>query len=479
MFKSRQSLVAGLCALLAGAFCVLQPGPMAEAAGLIAEDLDHDGDVDAGDFAILQSCLSGSGVVHDGSPACADADIDYDGDVDMTDFGAMQGCFSGEGLPGDPVCGGWCVRPKTDRPVSVTTNPVVSGQSADIVVSISQVGVSYQLRNDATGTNVGSPVDGTEAAIHLSSGPLTAAATFNVLATNSAAGCSVQLSDVATVTVVSPQNRIGLDVLGGPRNGYVTFLQTCADAGKPVALVSCVDDFSPAFEARMYSPQTFTVGRLTHTANHDLLGFDEYVGQDPAQFAQTIFNEVHPRWDVNPCIDAWAICYEWNAHYAWQADFYIAMMDLAESAGHRVALFSSAVGTPPETAYPDVARACARARAHGGHILALHEFAINTALLEDEHALSGDQFVLRYRRLYGYLIPRNADCPLAITEAGQGVGAAQLPPEVIVHDFGWYDTQLRQDGYTIGFGAWALGIDWGGVDLQPVLPALAQYIVTH
>jgi hypothetical protein len=486
--RKLSSVQVGLfCAFASVAVPVWTSGSAAHATGLIAQDLDHNTYVDAADFELLSGCLSGSGVAHNGSETCQEADTDYDGDVDMVDFGAMQECFSGTGVPGNPACGGWCVRPKADRPVGVTTNPVYSGSSANITVASSQVGANYQLRNHADNSNVGSPVAGTGNTITLQSGPLNSATTFNVLASNAALGCSVQLSATVTVTITPyvAKNKIGAHVVCGSRNGYGPFIQNCAAAGKPVAVIKCMEDFGAADEPKLYSPQTLTIGRVDTYAGYNLQGFNEHVGEDPAVFAQTLYAALSPLWSANRNrIDVWEICNEWDSHYDWQADFYIAMMDIAEQHGYRLALFGSSTGTPNESVYSHVARACARAKAHGNHILSLHEYALDPILMRDEYEQNGNRLVLRYRRLYDYLIPRGADCPLVITEAGQDGGGsfvgATLGTQVFVNDIGWYDSELRKDPYVIGCATWTLGnCGWGAVNFQDALPALTNYIITH
>jgi hypothetical protein len=452
----------------------------ARAQALIAQDLDYDGDVDAFDFAGFQACMSGAGVPRAETDTCRYADVDQDVDVDLTDYAVLQTCYSGSGEAADPACGG-CAMPRADRQVSASVSLIVVGQSSSIVVSSAQEGANYQLRNDSDNTNVGAPVSGTGGTIYLPTGDLTVTTTFNVLASNALWGCAVQLTDTQTITVepYSPSNKIGVHVVIGPRNGYGPFIQNCAAAGKPVALVKCVDDFGAAYEAKIYSPQTLTIGRKNSTPNYDLQGFDGYVGLEPADFAQTIFNELRPYWNQNPWIDVWEICNEWSWHWAWQADFYIAMMDLVEAANppYRIALYGCSGGNPPEAFWPDIARACARAKAHGGHILSLHEYAWD-GLLEDEYNLHGDDIVLRYRRLYAYLEQQNADCPLALTEVGENGGGGFVGITPFVNDFGWYDTQMRQDPYVIGCAAWTLG-NWSGANFQDALPALTQYIISH
>ncbi len=468
-------------------FTGLVAGPTAIASGLIAEDLDNDTDVDADDFALFKECLSGSSIDHDGSVTCQEADIDHDGDVDMADFGVMQKCYSGPGAPGSQSCGG-CVYPKADRTVGVAVNPVYSGQSATVTVANSQQGANYQLRNNADNADIGSPVPGTGGLISLHTGPLTQSTTFNVLATNAVWGCSVQLSATADVTVnpYVAKNKIGVHVVIGSRNGYGPFIQNCAAAGKPVALVKCLDDFGAASEAKQYSPQTLTIGRVNEINGHDLQGLDYLMrqGMTGAQGAAWYFNQVKPKWLQNPSIDVWETCNEWSnwdrpggGIETWQGDFYMAFMDLAEADGFRLALWACSGGNPPERFWPEIARTCARAKAHGNHILALHEYAWS-GLLQEYYAETGDDVVLRYRRLYNYLQQYNADCPLALTEVGENGGGGFVGIEPFVNDFGWYDTQIRQDPYVIGCAAWTLG-NWSGANFQDALPALTQYIITH
>jgi hypothetical protein len=68
-------------------------------------DLDHDGDVDQADFAVLQRCLSGDGVVQP-DEACQEARLDADLDVDQADLQIFLNCMSGPGVPSSPTCDG-------------------------------------------------------------------------------------------------------------------------------------------------------------------------------------------------------------------------------------------------------------------------------------------------------------------------------------------------------------------------------------
>jgi hypothetical protein len=472
--------------------------PAARASDLVAGDLNDDTDVDVGDFALFRECLNGPDVNHDGSATCQAADIDYDGDVDMADFGVLQGCFSGPGVPGDPACA--CVRPEADLPIGAAPNPVYSGYAAYISVASSQGGISYQLRNNADNSSIGSPVAGTGGTIYLPSDPLTSAKTFNILAINAAAGCSLQLTSTVTVTVnpYTPKNKIGVHVNGPHRNGYGPFITETAAVDKPVAVVKCYQEWGAAYEPAQSSPKTLLVGRASQAGGYSLEGMNEHLGQDPAAFAETVFNNaLLPLWnssDNTRKIQVWEVFNEWDAHYDWQSKFLIRLMDLAETANppRRVALFGSATGTPPVSAWPYVADACRRAKAHGNHVLALHEYPLDApdpppdghppGLLMDAYNAHPEELILRYRKLYRYLIPQNADCPLVITEVAQGAGGnfSEIGTDWFVQDFGWYDARMREDPYVIGCCIFTLGgVGWGGANFQDALPTLTQYIVTH
>jgi hypothetical protein len=82
----------------------------------IPGDLDLDRDVDADDFSIFKTCVTGAGVPYNPASLPAGctlgpdtnghipADLDNNGDVDMNDFGIFQRCYSGAGHPANPNC---------------------------------------------------------------------------------------------------------------------------------------------------------------------------------------------------------------------------------------------------------------------------------------------------------------------------------------------------------------------------------------
>lgn len=92
--------------------------------------------------------------------------------------------------------------PNNLTPTAVPAS-ICSAASSNIQITSSQTGVSYQLRNNADNSLVGSAVAGTGGTINLPTGSLSATTTFNVLATNTTTGCSRQLSTTPTVTLLT------------------------------------------------------------------------------------------------------------------------------------------------------------------------------------------------------------------------------------------------------------------------------------
>jgi hypothetical protein len=285
------------------------------------------------------------------------------------------------------------------------------------------------------------------------------------------------------LTPPSSGSKIGLHVVFGLRDGLDEFLTRCAGAGRPVAVVKCVDDFEAAFKAKKVSVQTLTVGRINAAFPARDMEIDLQAWEPPEfspppgtsyttaqEAAQQYYALVKPTWALNPVIDVWETFNEFSWHWDWQTDFYIALMDLAEADGYRLGLYSASAGNPPEEFYPAMARAARRAKAHGNHILCLHEYNLD-GLLKD----APKSMVTRYRRLYQYLQQQDAVIPLVISEAGENAGGGFSGVEIFMQDFAWYDQQLSRDEYVIGCAAWTLG-DWSGANFQTALPALGDYI---
>ena len=95
-----------------------------------------------------------------------------------------------------------------NRTISAVSTSICSGTGTNIQVASSQTGISYQLRDNAGNVNVGVAVSGTGGTINLPTGNLTTSTTYNVLATNSVGGCTLQMTGTLTVTVnQTPTNK--------------------------------------------------------------------------------------------------------------------------------------------------------------------------------------------------------------------------------------------------------------------------------
>ena len=271
-------------------------------------------------------------------------------------------------------------------------------------------------------------------------------------------------------------SKVGLHCVIGSAIGYGAFIDETVACDRPVALVKCVDDFGAAYEAKQHSTATIAIGRMNSVNGWDMGGLNGWLGGTAQAAADTIYPYLKAEWQQDPYIDIWEILNEWDSNYDWQADYYIAMMDKAEADGYRLALWSSSVGTPSESVYYDVNRACVRAKAHGNHILALHEYALDgdPALMQD----APTTLVLRYRQLYNYLSANGGAVPIAITECGQNGGYQFVGDELFIQDFTWYDNKLREDSYMLGCAAWTLG-NWAEANFETALPELADYICSQ
>ena len=107
----------------------------------------------------------------------------------------------------------------------VVEEDLICGTSGatNIFVENSEPGVTYQLMNDASGTPIGSPVDGTAGTIYLPTGTLTTTTDLKIVAENIATSCSNELDSVYQIIIseeINPEVHITSDA---------TFKEFCAD----------------------------------------------------------------------------------------------------------------------------------------------------------------------------------------------------------------------------------------------------------
>jgi gliding motility-associated-like protein len=120
--------------------------------------------------------------------------------------------------------------PLTNLAVSADFSPVCSGGSSSIKIANSEAAVSYQLRNDADNSLIGSAVTGTGGVISLPTGALTVTTTFNVLATRGVCAPVQLLSmSILTVAVSTINTTLSISVLQTP---------VCAGSGTNIQIVN-------------------------------------------------------------------------------------------------------------------------------------------------------------------------------------------------------------------------------------------------
>jgi len=264
-------------------------------------------------------------------------------------------------------------------------------------------------------------------------------------------------------------SKLGLHTINS--NKATKFVQDVHGGGAHVALVKALGEFGYLRDVKAISPETVTVARWNGRPAVDPSG-------DPAQKAADMLygsNGHMEHWKYEKdVVDYWEILNENDPlsieGHVWLAQFFIAAMDIAETNGYKLALFSYSVGVPQWHEWEAIVETGVFVRAkEGGHILALHEYGWPTTdarwgeatedmpPYEDRGVWTG-----RYRYLYrDFLIPRDEVIPLAITESG-------FDPSIIrtgwddwkpryVENMIWYDTKLREDDYVIGATLFTIG----------------------
>ena len=133
-----------------------------------------------------------------------------------------------------------------DSTLTITASSTIcSGSSTNVSVDLSELGFSYQLRDDATDLPIGGAVAGTGGTILLPTGNIFSTITFNVLMTGVApSSCSNELLTLVTINVVGTS----------PNSGTSGLLTICAGSTVTAAQLEAVltgedagGSWSPAF----------------------------------------------------------------------------------------------------------------------------------------------------------------------------------------------------------------------------------------
>ncbi len=89
----------------------------------------------------------------------------------------------------------------TNQTITAVSSTVCSGTSTNIQLAASELGVYYQLRNNATDENIGDEIQGNGSSLLLPTGILNNTTTFNVIATRYTTDCNVEMTTTITVNV--------------------------------------------------------------------------------------------------------------------------------------------------------------------------------------------------------------------------------------------------------------------------------------
>lgn len=89
----------------------------------------------------------------------------------------------------------------TLKTIAASSSTVCAGSGTNITVAGSLATETYQLRNNADNSSVGSAVTGNGSTLNLPTGNLSVTTTFNVLATTTSTGCTTQMVATPAVTV--------------------------------------------------------------------------------------------------------------------------------------------------------------------------------------------------------------------------------------------------------------------------------------
>lgn len=272
------------------------------------------------------------------------------------------------------------------------------------------------------------------------------------------------------------------------------------------AVMKAVDDVGFLEEVKEVSPNTITIGRISARSQN-------YLGE-PEEAAREFVAQQLPQYLANPFVDYWE---GWNEpdpglrYMGWYARFEQERVRLLASHGLRAAIGGFSTGVPELDAFALFVPAVETAIEHRG-ILSLHEYSAPEMTYLYGAPLPGypayadrGALTFRYRWYYREILqPAGLVLPLVISEAGidgiigdrpgpSGLGWADFADywvqqgwaatgeEAFIRQLNWYDNGLRQDGYVIGFTVFTAGAiaQWVPYDIGPILPRLADYVISQ
>ena len=297
-------------------------------------------------------------------------------------------------------------------------------------------------------------------------------------------------------------SKLGIHVVRNNNANIMDFVRQAQPA-----VMKGVDDLGFLEEVKQVSPRTITIGRLSARDQ-------TYVGV-PEETARDFVAYQLEQYLANPYVDYWE---GWNEpdpnldRMDWYARFEAERVRLLAQHGLKAAVGGFATGVPEMDEFELFLPAIEAAIEHGG-ILSLHEYGAPDMMFLYGDPLPGyptypDRGSLNFRYRWYYrdiLEPRGLVLPLVISEAGidgiiglgrpgpagygwadfadywvqQGLGGSGV--EAFINQLNWYDNGVREDGYVIGFTVFTAGgiAQWKEYDINPILPDLANYVVSQ
>lgn len=295
-----------------------------------------------------------------------------------------------------------------------------------------------------------------------------------------------------------PASKLGIHVQWNNSSEIMDFIRYM----KP-RVIKAVGDFGFCAEVKEESPSTVIVGRVNVV---------QPLEGDPRQAARVFVARHLGTYQVNPAIDYWEGINEPDikGKMIWYAEFEAERVRVMAQHGLKTAVGSFSTGVPEWEGFEQFLPAIRAAKQHGG-ILTLHEYDAPTMDRSMGAGLPGHPnhpdrgaLTLRYRWWYEDLLkPRGLVIPLVVSEAGvdgkvhnrpgpegdgwkdfhgywaqQGLGGN--PYQVYIRQLRWYDQQVRQDDYVIGWTLFTVGAmneDWESYDVTDMLRHIAHEIM--
>jgi len=291
-------------------------------------------------------------------------------------------------------------------------------------------------------------------------------------------------------------SKLGLHVTRNASPDIMKFVREV----KP-AVVVAVGDVGWLAEVKAASPETVTIGRLLEGDqsfnDHPVYRAREFVNGNAATYLANQGVDYWLGWNEPVIDELWQM--EWYAAY--EAERVIAMSEL----GLKAAIGNFSAGCPEADEFAAFLPALEAAKAYGG-VLAVHEYSapsmqdgVGAGIPGHEDNPSFGALTLRYRFwVEHYMRPNDLMIPVVVTEAGIDGGVLRLDPPLFGwREFGgsvpdgvepqtwesyrsqlsWYDDQLRQDEYVLGFAIFNVGDadgQWASFDVLDKLPDLAS-----